>query len=154
MEIQAERVLPAPRPVVWEMLNNPDVLRACIPGCESLEADSTDHMTATVSVKIGPIKARFAGDVHLQDIDAPTSYAIVGEGKGGVAGFAKGRADVLLEDHEAGTLLKYKVNVAIGGKIAQLGGRLIDSTSKRLSEQFFDSFVQKVSAVQGATTTP
>jgi len=147
MDIEAEQVLPAKRSVVWEMLNDPEVLKDCIPGCETLEAADKEHMSATVTVKIGPIKARFAGDVELQDINPPTSYAIVGEGKGGVAGFAKGRADVFLEDHDQGTLLKYKVNVTIGGKIAQLGGRLITSTSKKLSEQFFESFARKVSAV-------
>lgn len=144
MEITGEQVLAAPREVVWEMLNNPEILRACIPGCEELNADSPEHMSAVVSLKIGPIKARFAGEVNLVELNPPASYAIVGEGKGGIAGFAKGRADVALEEHAEGTLLKYAVTVAIGGKIAQLGGRLITSTSKKLSAQFFESFAAKV----------
>lgn len=144
MEITGEYALPAPREIVWEMLNDPDVLRACIPGCEELNADAADHMSAVVSVKIGPIKARFAGEVNLVDLNPPASYAIVGEGKGGIAGFAKGRADIALDEQEDGTLLRYVVTVAIGGKIAQLGGRLIQSTSKKLSAQFFESFAAKV----------
>lgn len=144
MEITGDYVLPAPREVVWEMLNDPEVLRACIPGCEELNADSADHMTAVVSVKIGPIKARFAGEVNLVDLNPPASYAIVGEGKGGIAGFAKGRADIALDEHDEGTLLRYAVTVAIGGKIAQLGGRLIQSTSRKLSAQFFESFAARV----------
>lgn len=144
MEIESQHVLPAPRPLVWALLNDVDVLRGCIPGCESLEVDEDGRMSATVAVKIGPIRARFAGEVEIVDAIPPQSYAIVGEGKGGVAGFAKGRADVKLEDHEGGTLLSYTVNVQIGGKIAQLGGRLIASTSRKLSEQFFDCFAREV----------
>lgn len=144
MEISAHHLLPAPRATVWAMLNDPQVLRACIPGCEALEADSPTHMRATVAVRIGPIKARFAGAVNLVDLNPPASYAIEGEGKGGIAGFAQGRADISLDDHPDGTMLSYTVTVAIGGKIAQLGGRLITSTAKKLSAQFFDSFAAKV----------
>lgn len=144
MEIIAEQLLPASRETVWKMLNDPEVLRACIPGCEELEALGPEQMTAVVSIKIGPIKARFSGEVELIDLDPPSGYTIVGEGKGGIAGFAKGRADIVLEEQGDETLLKYKVTVAIGGKIAQLGGRLITSTSKKLSEQFFDCFAGKV----------
>ena len=138
MEIEDEHLLSAPRQAVWELLNDPEVLRFCIPGCESLEKTDADAMAATVTVKIGPIKARFAGEVQLVDLNPPESYAIVGEGKGGIAGFAKGRADVHLEERADGTLLRYKVTVQIGGKIAQLGSRLILSTSKKLSREFFD----------------
>jgi len=144
MELKGEQLLPAERSVVWKMLNDPDVLRECIPGCESLEAEGDDRMNATVAVKIGPIKARFAGEVELQNLNPPSSYSIVGEGKGGMAGFAKGKADVSLEERPDGTLLMYAVNVLVGGKIAQLGGRLIESTSKRLSEEFFRRFAQRV----------
>lgn len=150
MQIEGERFLPASRETVWAMLNDVGVLRACIPGCEALEDCGDGRMTATVAMKIGPIKARFAGEVQLCDLDPPSSYAIVGEGKGGIAGFAKGRADVLLEEEEGGTRLRYKVDVAIGGKIAQLGGRLITATSKKLSEQFFEAFVREVPARSGA----
>lgn len=149
VQIEDECVLPADRELAWMMLNDLAVLGACIPGCEKIEDLGGGRMAATVITKIGPIKARFTGEVQLADINPPSSYAIVGEGKGGIAGFAKGRADVSLHDHAAGTLLRYKVDVAIGGKIAQLGGRLISATSKKLSEQFFQSFVQKVEERKG-----
>jgi uncharacterized protein len=144
MDIHGEQFLPADRNLVWKMLNDPEVLKECIPGCESLEVTRENEMTATVSIKIGPIKARFAGQVVLQDIVAPQGYSIVGEGKAGIAGFAKGKADVLLSEQDHGTLLQYKVDVAIGGKIAQLGARLIESTSKKLSAQFFEKFADQV----------
>lgn len=146
MDIQAEQVLAADQAVIWNLLNDPDVLRDCIPGCEALEQDGPNRMTATVTVKVGPIKARFSGNVELQDLIPPKSYSIVGEGKGGLAGFAKGRAQILLEGHESGTLLKYKVDVAIGGKLAQLGARMLESTSKKLSGEFFARFAEIVAA--------
>jgi uncharacterized protein len=144
MELAGRQVLPADRQVVWRMLNDPDVLRDCIPGCQSLEKTGDSTMEATVAVKIGPVSARFAGSVELVDLVPPESFSIVGEGKGGIAGFAKGRSDVRLAEGEDGTVLDYSVNVAVGGKLAQLGGRLLDSTSKRLSAQFFDNFSRKV----------
>lgn len=145
MEITGEHVLPASRDIVWKMLNDTDVLHASIPGCETLERLGPERMSAVVAVKIGPIKARFAGEVELVDLNPPANYAIVGEGKGGVAGFAKGRADIALKElAPTETLLEYTVNVAIGGKIAQLGGRLITSTSKKLSDQFFTAFAEQV----------
>jgi len=150
MDIEAQHILPTDRQTVWAMLNDPQVLRECIPGCEALEMVSTNQMTATVAVKIGPVSARFSGVVELVDLLPPSSFGIVGEGKGGIAGFAKGRADVTLEEHPEGTLLVYKVNVAIGGKLAQLGGRLLDSTSKKLSGQFFERFALKVSEARSA----
>jgi carbon monoxide dehydrogenase subunit G len=146
MKISDEQVLPATREVVWEMLNDADVLRACIPGCEKLDGTEENAFTATVHLKVGPIKVRFAGNVELCDLNPPESYSIVGEGKGGVAGFAKGRANIILEDHPEGTLLKYDVDVQIGGKLAQLGNRLIDSTSRKLAGKFFACFAEKVSA--------
>jgi len=152
MDIHGEQLLNADKEVIWRMLNDPEVLRECIPGCEELNADAENRMNATVTVKIGPIKARFSGGVELMDLNPPTSYSIVGEGKGGVAGFARGKADVVLEEQPDGTLLKYKVDVTIGGKIAQLGGRLIESTAKKLSGVFFDRFASKVSVVTGAET--
>lgn len=148
MEIEDEHLLSASRQMVWNLLNDPDVLRSCIPGCESLEKTDTESMAATVSVKIGPIKARFAGAVQLVDLNPPESYSIVGEGKGGIAGFAKGRADVRLEEAVEGTLLRYKVTVQIGGKIAQLGSRLIQSTSKKLSREFFERLAERAAAAQ------
>jgi len=149
MEMSEERVLPARREIVWKMLNDPDVLRDCIPGCEALEAEDDETFAGTVRVKVGPVKARFAGKVTLTDLDFPRSYALVGEGQGGLAGFAKGRADIELSEAEGdATRLHYRVQVRIGGKLAQLGSRLIDSTSRRLAEQFFERFSERVAEVQ------
>jgi uncharacterized protein len=116
------------------------VLKASIPGCETLEKLSDTEMKATATVRIGPISARFAGNVHLTDIDPPNGYAIGGEGQGGVAGFAKGGANVHLGDDGGGTLLRYEVHAQVGGKIAQLGARLIDASAKQMADTFFDRF--------------
>ena len=144
MEIKGEYELPASQETIWGLLNDVAVLRGCIPGCESLEATTENQMTAIVVVKVGPIKARFEGEVELTDIVEPERYAILGEGRGGVAGFAKGRADISLEKSESGTRLVYSVDVQIGGKIAQLGSRMIMSTSSKLSREFFDRFEARV----------
>lgn len=145
--IEGEEKIAAPIQKVWEALNDPEVLKECIPGCESLEMTSPTDMTARVVLKIGPIKATFAGAVTLQNLNPPHSYTIAGEGKGGIAGFAKGGADVTLtEEGPDATLLKYEAKADVGGKIAQLGSRLITSTSKKLAGEFFSSFNQKVSA--------
>ena len=140
MDMTGERRIAAPRNVVWQALNDPEVLKVSIPGCESLEKSSDTDMRATVAVKIGPISARFTGTVHLTDIEPPTSYTISGEGQGGVAGFAKGGANVRLDDADGGTLLRYEVNAQVGGKIAQLGARLIDASAKQMADAFFDRF--------------
>ena len=145
MDMTGERRIPAPRQKVWDALNDPAVLKACIPGCESLEKIGDTDLKATASVKIGPIAARFTGKVQLVDLDPPNSYRIQGEGAGGVAGFAKGGADVKLIDDGAGTLLTYDVKAQVGGKIAQLGARLIDATSKQMADMFFDRFTAAVS---------
>ncbi|VVT28754.1 carbon monoxide dehydrogenase subunit G [Hoeflea sp. EC-HK425] len=146
MEMNGEERIAAPRQLVWEALNDPDVLRECIPGCESLEKSSDTEMSATVKIKIGPVSAKFTGDVTLENINAPESYTISGEGKGGIAGFAKGGADVKLVEDGAETVLTYDVKAQVGGKLAQLGSRLIDSTSKKLAGQFFTKFNEVVSA--------
>jgi uncharacterized protein len=147
MDMTGERRIPAPRQTVWEALNNPDVLKASIPGCESLEKLDNDQMKATASIKVGPISARFNGKVQLTDIDPPNGYRISGEGQGGVAGFAKGGANVALADDGADTLLSYQVNAQVGGKLAQLGGRLIDATAKQMADAFFDRFSAQVQAL-------
>jgi uncharacterized protein len=152
MDLTGEYIIPAPRQKVWEALNDADVLRACIPGCESLEKLSDTEMTATVVTKIGPVKAKFTGEVRLENINAPVSYTIAGEGKGGIAGFAKGGADVALEEVPGGTKLSYAVKAQIGGKLAQLGSRLIDSTVKKLADQFFQNFTDTLSPGGGATS--
>ena len=147
MQMNDSRSVPASRDKVWAALNDPDVLRQCIPGCQTLEMTSPTHMTATVVIKVGPVKATFGGKVSLSDLDPPTSYRITGEGSGGVAGFAKGGAAIRLEavgDNE--TILHYEVDSQIGGKLAQLGARLIDSTAKKLAGEFFAKFGAVVAA--------
>lgn len=144
--IEGEERVAAPIDKVWQALNDPEVLKACIPGCQNLEKKSDTEFAATVVLKIGPIKATFAGEVTLKNLNPPRSYTIEGEGKGGIAGFAKGGADVsLTEDGADATILKYQTRADVGGKIAQLGSRLIASTSKKLAGEFFSSFNAKVS---------
>lgn len=144
MDMSGERLIPAPREAVWAALNDPEMLKACIPGCESIEKISDTEMKANAAVKIGPISARFAGRVELSDIDPPNGYTISGEGQGGVAGFAKGNAKVRLESEAEATRLHYTVNAQVGGKMAQLGARLIDSTAKSYADTFFTRFAEKM----------
>ncbi|OJF90520.1 SRPBCC family protein [Pararhizobium antarcticum] len=146
MDMSGEERIAAPREVVWAALNDPDMLKQCIPGCQSLEMKSPSELSATVKIRIGPVSASFAGDVVLSNINAPESYTISGEGKGGIAGFARGGADVTLVEDGAETLLRYEAKAEIGGKLAQLGSRLVDSTSKKLAQQFFADFNAAVSA--------
>jgi len=144
MTMTGEVQLAAPRSVVWEKLNDPEVLKACIPGCESLDKISDTEFQAVATNKIGPVKARFKGKVALSDLDPPNGYRISGEGDGGVAGFAKGGATVALTDNESGTLLTYNVEAQIGGKLAQLGQRLVNGVAKKLADQFFEKFAAAV----------
>jgi carbon monoxide dehydrogenase subunit G len=144
MDMTGERRIPAPRQRVWDGLNSPEVLKACIPGCQSLEKVSDTELKAIAAVKIGPIAARFNGTVHLSELHPPVSYTISGEGQGGVAGFAKGGAHVHLEEDGDFTLMRYDVQAQVGGKIAQLGARLIDATAKSMADSFFDRFVNEV----------
>jgi carbon monoxide dehydrogenase subunit G len=150
MDMTGERRIPAPREKVWAALNDPAVLKASIPGCETLEKLSDTELKATAAVKIGPIAARFAGKVDLSDLDPPNGYTISGEGQGGVAGFAKGGAKVALTEEGSDTLLRYEVKAQVGGKIAQLGARLIDATAKQMADAFFDRFSAQVAAPAGA----
>ncbi len=140
MEMKGEYTIPASRAAVWAALNDVAVLKAAIPGCDSIARLSETEIEATVTAKVGPVKASFKGLVTLSDLDPPNGYTIRGEGKGGVAGFAKGGAKVRLAEGPAGTVLSYDVDAAVGGKLAQLGGRLIDSTAKKLADEFFASF--------------
>ena len=151
MDLKGEYRLPAGRETVWAKLNDPAVLKRCIPGCEELEMTSDNEMKAVVIAKVGPVKAKFNGEIRLENINAPESYSIVGEGKGGIAGFAKGGADVHLAEDGAETILTYDVKAQVGGKIAQLGGRLIDSSAKKLAGQFFDNFANEVEAAEQGT---
>ncbi|MCO5057147.1 MAG: carbon monoxide dehydrogenase subunit G [Rhizobiaceae bacterium] len=145
VNMDGEERIDAPIGKVWEALNDPEILKACIPGCESLDKKSERELAATVALKIGPIKARFNGEVELKNLKPPHSYTIEGEGKGGIAGFAKGGADVVLKEDGDGTILSYTAKADVGGKMAQLGSRLIQSTSKKLAAQFFADFNKKVS---------
>ena len=154
MDMTGERRIAAPRRRVWDALNDPAVLKVSIPGCESLEKQADDAMKATASIKIGPISARFTGNVQLSDLDPPNGYTISGEGQGGVAGFAKGGAKVHLADDGAGTLLSYEVHAQVGGKIAQLGARLIDASAKQMADAFFDRFSAQVAPPVVAAAAP
>lgn len=150
MDMTGERRIPAPRQVVWQALNDPEVLKASIPGCEHIEKHSETELSARVALRIGPMNARFAGRVQLSDLDPPNGYTISGEGQGGVAGFAKGGATVKLADDGPGTLMTYDVKAQVGGKMAQLGARLIDSTARSMADQFFDRFAARVASDVGA----
>ena len=145
MTMKGEVALPADRQTVWEKLNDTEVLKACIPGCQTL--DKTENgLSAVVKVKVGPVSATFKGNVELSDLDPPNGYRISGQGEGGIAGFAKGGANVRLTDAEGGgTILSYDVEANVGGKIAQLGARLIDGVAKKNADQFFATFAQIVS---------
>ncbi len=144
MVMNGEVQLQAPRDVVWARLNDPDVLKACIPGCEELEKAEDNSFRAVAKMKVGPVSARFKGKVTLSDLDPPNGYRISGEGEGGIAGFAKGGATVGLSESDGGTLLSYHVEAQIGGKIAQLGQRLISGTAKKLADEFFANFSKAV----------
>ena len=146
MQMNESQLVPAAQDKVWSALNDPEVLAKCIPGCQKLELTAPNEMTATVVIKVGPVKASFSGKVTLSDIDAPNGYRISGEGSGGVAGFAKGGATVkLTAEGPDSTRLDYAVDAQIGGKLAQLGGRLIDATAKKLAGEFFENFAAALS---------
>jgi uncharacterized protein len=142
MTMTGEATLPAARAKVWALLNDPAVLKACIPGCESFERNGDNGFSAVVKTKIGPVAATFKGKVELSDILPEVSYRIAGEGESGVAGFAKGGAKVSLADVEGGTLLRYDVEAHVGGKMAQLGSRLIDGVAKGMADKFFAGFAE------------
>lgn len=142
MDISGEYIIAASRETVWQMLNDPEALRECIPGCQSLEGSPDEGFEATVRLTVGPVKATFKGTVSLSNMLPPESYTIIGEGKGGIAGFGKGGADVRLTADGEGTLLSYTAQAQVGGKIAQLGSRLIESTARKLASQFFTRFAE------------
>lgn len=145
MDLTGEERIAAPRAIVWEALNDPEVLKACIPGCEKLEWVSDTELEATLAVRLGVVKPRFSGAIYLSNLNPPFSYTITCEGKGSIAGIAKGGADVSLIADGAETRLIYKVNADVGGKVAQLGSRIISSTASRIATRFFEKFNDAVS---------
>lgn len=145
MDLTGDVRIPAAREAVWRALNDPEVLRRCIPGCERMEREGDDVFTATVAAKVGPVSAKFSGKVSLQDVDAPNGYRLVGEGTGGVAGFGKGEAAVtLIEEEDGRTVLSYVAKAKVGGKLAQIGQRLVDATARKLADDFFTRFAAEV----------
>ena len=148
MEMTGERRIPASRQQVWDALNDPEILKQCIAGCESLDKTSDTEFSARVTSRVGPVTAKFTGKVELSDVDPPNGYTISGEGQGGVAGFAKGGAKVQLADDGGGTLLTYEANGTVGGKLAQIGSRLIDSTARKMADDFFDKFAEAVGGAE------
>jgi len=154
MDMTGEYKIEAPREAVWRALNDAEILKQCIPGCETLEKTSDNEFTADVRAKVGPVSARFGGKVQLTDLDPPNGYRISGEGQGGVAGFAKGGAEVKLLPDGTGTLLSYTVNAQVGGKLAQIGARLIDATARKMADEFFSKFAEVVTAGNAGAPAP
>ena len=152
MNITGEQRIPVPRQRVWEALNDPEVLRASIPGCQSLEREADDRFTATLEVKVGPIGARFKGTVSLADLDPPNGYALILQGNGGISGSVKGSAKVRLSEDVGSTLISYEVEAQVGGRMAQLGGPIIDATAKQLAGKFFSRFGEIVGGAKAATS--
>ncbi len=154
MDMSGEQIIPAPRDMVWAALNDPEILKQAIPGCEVIEKHSDTELSATVVAKVGPVKATFKGKVTLSDIDAPNGYTISGEGQGGAAGFGKGGAKVSLTDVPEGTKLAYTANAQVGGKLAQIGARLVDGAAKKMADDFFVRFNEIVAAKAAASAAP
>lgn len=149
MELEGTRTIAASRETVWARLNDAETLAACIPGCEDLTGDPESGFQATVKQKVGPVKATFRGGVAIENADPPNRYRLAGEGKGGVAGFAKGHADVVLTEVPEGTELAYRAEIRVGGKLAQLGSRVIGGFATRMTEDFFERFKDRVEAPDG-----
>ena len=150
MELQSERQLPWPRQRVWDALNDPAILQLCIPGCESLEATDDQGFDALVQAKVGPVKARFRGHVSGIDPSPPESYTLRFEGQGGAAGFARGEADVQLsEADDGGSILRYSARATVGGKLAQIGSRLVQATARKMADDFFDNFITQLQGGDG-----
>jgi len=154
MEMTGEYRIPAARERVWQALNDPATLKLCIPGCESLEKVSDTEMTAVARMRVGPVSARFSGKVTLSEIDPPNGYRITGEGQGGAAGFAKGGAAVKLTGEGAETVLTYTAEAQVGGKLAQIGSRLIDGAAKKMADEFFAKFAETLGGGDGGAAPP
>ena len=163
MKMSGEFRVPTDRETVWRALNDPEVLKACLPGCQEIEKTSETEMTATLTIRVGPVKATFAGGVTFSDLDPPNGYTLTGQGQGGAAGFASGEARVRLVEDDGATVVQYECDAKVGGKLAQIGSRLIDSTAKKLAKQFFDSLAATLGGgddagdaaeAESGTTTP
>lgn len=154
MDMTGEHRIAASRQAVWDALNDPETLKSSIPGCESIEKLSDTEFTATVVAKVGPVKAKFKGKVTLSDLDPPNSYTIAGEGQGGAAGFAKGGAEVRLVSEGAETVLSYTAKATVGGKLAQIGSRLVDAAARKTADEFFAAFAQVVATAQAGAEPP
>jgi carbon monoxide dehydrogenase subunit G len=144
MEMSGEQRIPAPQAEVWQALNDPEVLKACVPGCESIDRSGDNEYTVQMTARVGPVSAKFKGKMTLSNIQAPHSYSIAFEGQGGVAGFAKGGADVALKAEGEDTLLSYKAKANVGGKLAQIGSRLVDAAAQKVAGEFFNAFNEKM----------
>ncbi len=154
MDMTGEYRIPAPRQRVWEALNDPEILKAAIPGCEELVQKSPTELEAKVRAKVGPVSARFGGTVTLGDLNPPESYTISGQGSGGAAGFAKGGASVRLTEDGDATVLRYEAKAEVGGKLAQIGSRLIQGTARKMADEFFGNFTRIVAAEAAAAGAP
>jgi carbon monoxide dehydrogenase subunit G len=150
MEMSSSQLVPAPQDKVWEALNDPELLKACIPGCESIETIGENAYKIVMLAKVGPVRARFSGKMHLAELNPPDSYSLLFEGEGGMAGFAKGKADVKLTPDGTGTLLTYAAKAQIGGKLAQIGSRLVDGAARKTADDFFAAFVGKLTTTDQA----
>jgi carbon monoxide dehydrogenase subunit G len=150
MEMKGEQLIPAPQKVVWDALNNPQILKECVPGCESIDPIGPDEYQVLMVARVGPVSAKFKGKLALLDIKAPNSYSITFEGQGGPAGFAKGGAQVSLSLKDGQTLLSYGAKANVGGKLAQIGSRLVDAAAKKVADDFFRNFNAKVASLQAA----
>src|SRR5437762_4722077 len=146
MEMKGEQLIPAPQQAVWDALNDPGVLKACVPGCESLEKSGDNEYQVLMVARVGPVSAKFKGRLTLSDVRPPSSYSISFEGQGGAAGFARGSAQVSLAPEGAGTRLSYAVKANVGGKLAQIGSRLVDAAAKKVADDFFRTFNERLSA--------
>ena len=149
MEMKGEQLVPAPQADTWAALNDPEILKACVPGCESIERITDTEYTVMMTARVGPVAAKFKGKLTLADLNPPNSYSIAFEGQGGVAGFGKGGAQVQLAPEADGTRLTYQVKASVGGKIAQIGSRLVDAAARKLADDFFTAFNEKVASLHG-----
>ena len=153
MEMSGEQLIPASQQTVWDALNDPQMLKACVPGCEAIEPTGENAYQVLMVARVGPVSAKFKGKLTLSDIRAPESYSLAFEGQGGAAGFAKGGAKVRLSEKSSQTLLAYDVKASVGGKLAQIGSRLVDAAAKKIADDFFRNFKEKVSALGGEDST-